>query len=407
MSFIAKKVGGTIYQTLNNYGKCVYLHFEDYNISMSVHPQAPFDYPISDKFYSASLEEIRNFFSKYNKNEDEDYKIKILYQDVKDGKLIGLWIESKPFPYPYYIPLAPSAKLKSIQTADDHFVAPGKRTNELSLVEKEHHLKILSTILREYTIAIAARDPENFSIDGSFEIIEEHTYNIEALHHRIDLTDDTIMYNGKLIVSSKEIAKRLYDHALTMKKNDPAGFRKYITHTFIQHDLQNVMDFDIQEDVSIFSEEFHIEDFIEMNKTNNTRTIRTSFPAKQKLAEVYGPSQVVKHKRPDGSILGPCILQFVKGDSQINALAVSAIWNDDDGVNVGYNPSADTRSNVKSIKRILTTQHIYDVRTGTWSIKPLTKKFNVEEHDIRKIAYLAKFDAKQFAALLPVVYSEI
>ena len=384
-------------QLVNHFGKCIYLNYDAFKVSMSVHPLPCYDRPIVDTIYRAEKTSVESFIVYYG--------VQIIYQDLKNTKCVGLWISHVDLPTLSYIPIVPNKPFRNIKRAPPSLFAPGPvfdmmTTDQPSAMERSRRTDMAARILMEYTLWEYAHrvlesgngDDSEFDADRVFVIDPLYRYDLESLDGRL-IKPSTLYRNDQLIVGSREIAVRLVSYAKNIQRVDPVRVHAYRHYTFLQTIYDRPSDLvsqHQQESVFDFPNHGSISTYIAMRSVDMVSSTIYDLQANQKKALVYGHPDVNMYQPTATTQLGLCMAQCTVTDSYNDAVKIAWQW-DRDRINAGWDGvdiDVDTIDDIRSI-------HIYDQYEKTW------RRELINDENRRRI-FLIEYSTGLFAALLPL-----
>lgn len=389
-------------QTLNEYRKCIALHYDEYPLTLTTYPMAPLNLPVRETWHRATFESVQNFVQRF--------KARVVRQEPDSlhvGKVKGVWIHHQQlFLAPVYIELEPDGvALRPHVPRSAPMNHPLSHSLEgTSVLEQWTHAKDVSEILKEYAVYTYAtsqeRSPGSFTRDNSFTVIPTHTYAIDELHGRL-LPDTPVMYDGyRLIVLTEEMADRLYDYVMTLVQYHEGEVMAYtLRHYYRYTPLSQAISPTPSPSISpshVFANWETLSTHLQQRDENYVLPVHMTLPPKQEEVIVYGESMVAKRRvvlaNGKARTLGICWVQYVASDDLHDAHYVTIQW-DQTHLNLGYY----ARNPQPLLVRVLMeeyTLYIYRHYMKQWTVRRKT-----QERKTKK-AYMLEYAPGKYAALL-------
>lgn len=221
-------------QYIDNSGKMRMLNFsfKGKGVSLMIPPSPPVDLPYSSRVYTIKLETALSFI--------KEHDLTILFQDLKDQKLKGLWVTKDD--KDCYIPVRSSKELENVEIADYSRMRPLLAPEE-SLLEKYRKSSKVADFLKKYTLYTYSLNPEAFG-RKSFIIKPEHEYKIETLNNKLFVEGNDVFYeNLKLIVKSKKTRDKLLAYLKVQILNDKQTILNLKNVTTLDEGYKSTRDF--------------------------------------------------------------------------------------------------------------------------------------------------------------------
>lgn len=374
------------HQTLNHYRKCIYVHFEQYALSMSIYPIPPLAVVEKEDHWRASMESVHDFIAYY------DCTIVFQERDADTPTTItGVWIRHKGggLLADGFIPVQEGTLVLENVPFSESFTGPILVPPSTSYLDQWKTSKLLANVLKEYALYTYARHPDRVKAE-LFTVVPNHVYAMEGLHGRL-IPDTPIMYSDeRLIVTSQEVADRLYAYVLTMVKYDLQGVLSYSQRTYMKHTLDNLSDFKVHPNTHLFGTKMSLDRYLQQREDQFALRIQMVLPSKQSEVVYYGSHYVTQYPLPNDKLLGLCMVQFVQSDQWKDAFYVARTWAQDK-VNPGYHGHSETPIKLDDIKawRI----YIYREYEKSWKIRSSSNAPGL---------FLIEYQPRKVAALLPI-----
>jgi len=299
-------------------GKLRILNFR--KVSVLTSPLPPIDKPVSSSPHSAKRGDLRRFLSKY--------QIKIIYQEIKNQKAIGVWIDLAKYGiYISYIPLIPTKPLSKVPEAPSNLTNP-IATAPLSqslLLEFKKKRKIAS-YLKEYTLfEYSIRVGEKEDTKDMFVIDPNHEYDLKDAQN--PKRGNTMYRENKIIVPSSKVKKQLEYYLKVQLLNDHSTVLSYRLKDLLNSSYNQIDDFRKVQNQLVFLDLFQILDWIIESHGRN-------------LANVFQPHlqpdliNPYFYRHPYIANNKPVLVQNVEGGLS-SAIEVGRQWKRDQ-TNIGY-----------------------------------------------------------------------
>lgn len=309
-------------------------------LSLMTSPLPPLDLPTDSTIYSTTIPLARRFT---NMNH---FQITMQDGDEDDNFIQGIWVKGDIAQnngiYYGFIPIITkdSYPLQNVVFAPDYLNDP-LRTESFSRLEQMYFVRKVSDFLKQYTLFEYARNAQNALTEkrkrdtlqdfskNRFVVIGDWNYsNILSLQKKLEYNNDTLYHDGKLVVPSKIIKKKLINFLKVQLLNDRKGVFSYAQRHTIKDYYRTLSDFRKSENQLIFLSRESIMLWLNgKSKMTNMRTVSTELHP-----DITEPYFYKNHAIRKGKLN---IIQNVEDGFLERALAVCDKW-EKDRINRGF-----------------------------------------------------------------------
>jgi len=356
-------------QYIDEEGKTRALYYEN-GLTFMTSPLPPLNIPQHYSENKVTVDEALEFIKEHN--------LEIQYQEGDGENIKGIWVKSKNYEkrggvYEGYIPVNLTNRLDKVKVKQ--FPSDPPLHLSTSKLQKMREMKKLAIYLEQYTIFEYSRNPETFGND-SFIVDPDHRYNLDELKKRLVSGNHVIYRDGKIIVPSRDVKKRLLYYLKVQKLNDSIGVERFSNRTVIQNYYRSLSDFRKVKGQLVFTDTLSMLRW----RTNKMKAVKRNDVSPYILPESFEPYFYRNNNIKFGELM---IVQNVKGGDLKRALTVVSQW-DSKKINSGYyiKPSPDIDEN-KSV--------VFSVDG------------RIDEHEIDDGYPILQYPNEKYAALLFIV----
>lgn len=366
---MANLLEGVTDQYIDSNGKTRVLiyKFRKEQICVFISPIAPLDLPYSSKIPQPIKYETVSSFIK-------QFKFKIRAQTISptSEKSVGVWLDSSDFPlgiYMAYVPFIETNPIENIEVSEESSLMAEEGESELN--EYRNNKKI-AEYLKKYVLFTYARDPESFD-EESFVVIPKHKYDITKINKKVYFENNKVMYqNGKMIVTSEEMKKRLMSYLkVELQNNKPDVLSMSDPFPMTSH-YQSISDFRSNDSQLIFMSKNGLMKWIGEGKKSRDDIVYSNI-----LPDLKDPYFYRNPKIKNGQL---CLIQNVKDDSLDYCLFVAYKWLTGDRVNAGYNVKGYEEPEKIISHNIFTTEGLEEKVKGETQEYVSVMKYDVDSY---------------------------
>jgi len=203
----------------------------------------------------------------------EKFEMSIESQTIYDNNLVGLWLKIPPLSYTY-LPIKKTTKsLQDIPITQETLLPPLILSSHNSLMDDYIYKKHVATYLKEYAIYIASqmidestKSISNETLEDMFIILPDHLYDIYRLDKKL-YNNDIMIKNNKLIVTSKNMKKRLIYYIKYIFSNHYDSFIDKKNKKMIENYYNSIIDFKQSPNTHIFNNYNDIQKWLESKQS--------------------------------------------------------------------------------------------------------------------------------------------
>ena len=299
-------------QSIDENGKVRVVKIKDLTLFTSPLPPFGVDLLKESDLTTVNYDSVQKFIERYN--------FEIISKDSG-----GVFLRSDYLPFAYL----PSYNVPEDIPTSPLFIDPFQIKNKSSLLEGMRINRMIALYLQQYTLFLNSHllaRGEEFG-ENRFLIEPNHQYNLSLLGGKLELGNNTILNNNRVIVTSDEVRQRLLYYLKISDRNDHDLIVEFKNRKFVSGIFTNLSDFKIREDELIFLSEEGLMDWILGNDVSEMLL----------LSNNYDPSTITPQFFRDGRVAEGRIslIQNVEDGELGRGLFNSMVWQQN-RYNYGY-----------------------------------------------------------------------
>lgn len=354
---MAKLFHNVIKQHIDVNGKARMLMYAN-KLCLIISPIAPIDVPETDEQFATTFEEAKKFAEEYSFNiETQDAKFD---ENKKVREVSGLWIKPKDSARSCimygYIPIVKGQMIEGIPTENTGRIDPLRTSTTSHLRDMYYHRKLADLLVQYMFFEYShSQNPGSFGVNN-YVIIPDHYYDLSK-QGKMLVRFNEVFYdsgtdmstNGKLIITSESLLKRMLDFLALSLKINYETIRKFKNNVLVRNYYRTLSDFKHRPNQIIFMNKESIKRWIieKTEKTDMNMITGIPVPSKQN-AYIYRNikinnglpiiiQNVTGRDLDEGYIVTALGAERGNTPTLVRSLGVASTW-EQIKVNPGYDP---------------------------------------------------------------------